>query len=161
MGTYRPPLIGRWFFVVGFGILGVASVFLVPSVIADPDADAGSAASYLAFWFVALAWNGYWWLFRIAFSLTLGDGVLAWEAPLRRGHVALPDLVAFRPMRFVPNVVVIEPRTGRKVLVLPGKGLARFAAALAAASPTSDVRVGPWTSTLDRFPGPSGWRPAP
>jgi hypothetical protein len=58
-----------------------------------------SVAPFVLFWFVALAWNAYWWLYRIAFSVTVRDDTLAWEAPLPVSRIQeqLPGRTGWRP----------------------------------------------------------------
>jgi hypothetical protein len=155
MATYRPALIGRWFFFMLFGVLGLATVVVVVLAITG---DEGFSVPFVLFWLVALGWNAYWWLFRIVYSLTLRDGALEWEAPLRRGRIPTTDLTAFRPMTLLPNVVVIKHAGGRALLVMPGKGISDLAAALRQARPDLDIRVGPVGRMGDRMPGPSAWR---
>ena len=100
MGTYRPALIGHWFFFMLFGVFGVATVVLIVQALTG---DERFSVPFLLFWLFALGWNAYWWLFRVAYSLALRDGVLEWEAPLRRGHIATAALTAFRPLKLLPT----------------------------------------------------------
>jgi hypothetical protein len=155
MGTYRPAFIGRWFFFVLFGVLGIATVRLIVSVITG---DESYSDPLVVFWLFALCWNAYWWLFRIVYSLTLRNGALEWEAPLRRGRIPITDLTAFCPMRLLPTVVAIKHTGGRSLLVMPGKGIADLAAAVRRSRPDLDIRVGAGGWIQERMPGPSAWR---
>jgi len=155
MGTYRPALIGRWFFLMLFGLFAAMAVVLIVLAITGDD---GPSAPFLLFWLVALGWNAYWWLFRVAFSLTVSNGALEWEAPLRRGRVPITELTAFRPMKLLPNVLVIKHTGGRPLLVMPGKGIADLATAIAGSRPDLEVRVGSMGWVQRRMPGPSAWR---
>ena len=155
MGTYRPALIDRWFFLMLFGLLvAMAVVFIVLAITGDD----GPSAPFLLFWLFALGWNAYWWLFRVAFSLTIGNGVLEWEAPLRRGRIPVTELTAFRPMKLLPNVVLISHTGGRPLLVMPRKGIVDLASAIGRSRPDLEVRVGPKGRMQQRMPGPSAWR---
>lgn len=154
MGTYRPALVGRWFFLVLFGVFGIVAVALLVSLTGDDR----PPVSFVLFWLFALGWNAYWWLFRVAYSLTLREGILEWEAPARRGAIPTTDLTAFRPMTLLPNVIVIKHRGGRPLLVMPGKGIADLAAELRDVRPGLDVRVGRIGTMTTWMPGPSAWR---
>lgn len=155
MGTYRPAFVGRWFFLMLFGMFGVAAVMLLVQVARGEES---LTDPVVLFWFAALAWNAYWWLFRVVYSLKLRDGVLEWEAPLRRGRIPVTDLTALRPMRLLPNVIVVRHRGGQPLLVLPAKGMADFAAEVRRSRPDLAVRIGPVGWLQQRIPGPSAWR---
>ena len=138
-----------------FAVFGLATVVLI---VEGMTGSGGFSSPFVLFWLFALGWNAYWWLFRVAYSVTLRDGVLAWEAPLRRGRIATSALRAFRPMKLLPNVIVIKHAGGQPLLVMPGKGIADLAAALRETRPDLDVRVGPAGRMHEWMPGPSAWR---
>jgi hypothetical protein len=154
MGTYRPAFIGRSFFFLLFGAFGVATVVLLVLMLTG---DESPTDPFVLFWLFALGWNAYWWLFRVVYSLTLRNGALEWEAPLRRGRIATTDLTAFRPMRLLPNVVVVKHTGGRPLLVLAGKGMADLAAELRRSRPDLEVRIGAVGRIQQRMPGRSAW----
>src|SRR5262245_39955645 len=155
MGTYRPVFIGRGCFLAIFGALGLATVALIVM------AATGESISlpFVLFWIVAFAWNAYWWLFRVVFSLTLRDGDLEWEAPLRRGRIPTDDVTSLGPAALVPSLLLLKHAGGGpSLLVVQGKGFADFASALLEARPDLDVRAGALGRMADRGPGPSAWR---
>lgn len=155
MGTYRSAGVGPWFFFVIFGLLGVGAVVVVVQAAAGGE---GPPLTSVVFGLLAYGWNAYWWLLRIAYGVTVRDGALGWEAPLRSGRIPTADVTAFRPMRFLPSVIVIRHAAGHPVIVLPRKGIGGLAAALRDVRPDLDVRIGGWGWLAERLPGPSAWR---
>ena len=76
-------------------MLGMFGFFLVVGValLASPDDGAGGPPGwFMALWVGALAWNAYWWLFRVAYVLELSDTELRWRAPLAHGTVPVRAL---------------------------------------------------------------------
>jgi hypothetical protein len=155
VGTYRSAGVGRWFYFLIFGLLGVGAVVVVVQAAAGGE---GPSLASVVLGLLAYVWNAYWWLLRIASGVTLRDGVLEWEAPLRTARIASADVTAFRPVRLVPQLIVIRHRGGRPVIVLSRKGIGGLAAALRDVRPDLDVRIGGWGWLAERLPGLSAWR---
>jgi hypothetical protein len=154
MGSYR-TLMGTGGVLLSFGAFSVAVAALTVGMFSAGGPPVGLV---LTFWFI-FGWCAYWWLLRISCSLTLRDGGLEWEAPLRRGRVATTDLTAFRPMSLYPGVVVIEHRGGQSLLVRSGCGINEFAAAVREVRPDLDVSVGRSARLFNTRLGPSNWYP--
>ncbi len=142
---------GKWFVFVTFGVFAVAAIVLVGTTVqGGPDAP---PAGFVVLWLGVLAWNAYWWLFRIVSELRLDGDYLWWSTPLRSGHIPLRDLVEIRPQRFATNVEVFKIRGAPSVVVLATKGLQEFTAEIAARRPDLPIRFG-WQARLaERMPG--------
>ena len=155
MASFRPPFVSRPFFIVLFGALGLAAVALI---VLAATGDGSISLPFVLLGIVAIAWNAYWWLFRVAFSLTLRDGAVEWETPLRRGRIPTDDLTSLGPTALVPSLLLLKHTGGPSLLVVQGKGFGEFAAVLRQARPDLDVRAGSLGRMADRMPGPSAWR---
>lgn len=155
MTEFHRPLV-KWLIVALFVIFAVAGLALVAATLGE--GAEGPPLAFTVLWLAALAWNAYWWLFRIATAFRLDGDALHWEAPLRSGAIPLSGLGAVRPMSFASNVAVFEHTTGRPVLIIVKKGLGAFLDELSAARPDLPVRLG-WQGRLaERMPGWSRWR---
>ena len=87
---YRPILGGRLLIDVVFLAFSAAAVLLVATTLAG--SDNAPPALFTALWLAALAWNAYWWLFRIAAELVLDPDVLTALSPLRVRKVWCDEL---------------------------------------------------------------------
>jgi hypothetical protein len=134
-----------------FAVVGV--VVLVAAVVAS-----SGPSLFALVWVLGVIWNGYWFLFRIAYRLDLTESSLAWRTPLRSGTIALIDLVEMRPSRFGSSAEVLRSSDGSKVLVMVRKGFVDFMAEVQAAGPHVEARVGTFAKIGERLPGPRGFR---
>lgn len=150
---YQPMPGGKFLVLAMFGVFGVAAVFLATASLSG--GDGAPPPLFTAFWLAALAWNGYWFLFRFAVRLTLhADSIIA-EMPLGRRVVPVNEIVAIRPMKLASNAAVFEVSDQRPVLTLATKGFREFAAAVVAVRPELPMRLG-WQARLAaRMPGRS------
>jgi hypothetical protein len=142
-------------------ILGMFVLFAVVGVVvvvAGVVASSGPPLFFALVWVLVVIWNGYWFLFRIAYRLDLTESSLAWRTPLRSGTIALIDLVEMRPSRFGSSAEVLRLSDGSKVLVMVRKGFVDFMAEVQAAAPHVEARVGTFAKIGERLPGPRGFR---
>jgi len=109
-------------------------------------------------WIAIAAWNGYWFLFRVAYRLNVDHDVLLWSAPLRGGTVPLADIQELRPFRLGSSVEVISQISGPPILVWARKGLRDFADDLCAEAPHIRARFGWYAKLAERLPGPRGFK---
>ena len=156
MGTYQPAF-GRGALLALFGLLTTTGVI----VVAVDLIEGGGLWGFDAVFMAILVWNGYWWLLRIASSLSVGPDGVRWVAPLRSGEMAGSDLVSVRSVSWLPgSFVAIRGRTGRSILVIPQKGFGDFLSELRSQFPHVDVRIGRMSTLRERLPGHSAWNPA-
>lgn len=138
----------------GVGILGMLSLFAVASVfliVAAVAVHPGPPWFLVVVWCVALGWNAYRFLLRIAYRVQLTPQALRWAAPLRRGEVPLARVRRTRPSRLGSSVQVIEVEGGRPVLVAAGRGIIEFGQELGLLAPHADAEF----SLLQRLAGRS------
>jgi hypothetical protein len=146
-GSYRFLTIALF---VCFGVVAVALV-----VVAPWGRSGGPAVAFTCVWIALMGWTAHWFLFRVAYELELDGDRLRWRAPLRSGEVALADLTRVSTRG---NVGVIAGARHQRVMVLARKGLTGFTAALVAARPDLEVRIGLQVRLAERLPGRSGFR---
>ena len=158
VATYRMLRYWPAALFAGFAILGVGGVVVVVVSVSGHD---GPPTWFVGLWLLALAWNGYWWLFRIAYRLDLTQTDLAWRAPLRQGSLRTADLVEMRPYVFGSSIEVIVPSEGAKVLVLVRKGFVDFMREVETVAPQVRTRVGLYAKLSERLPGARGYSRRP
>ncbi len=90
MGTYQPAF-GRGAVLVLFGLLAASVVIAVAVDLIEGRLSWGFDGVFVA----ALVWNGYWWLLRIASSLSVSPDGVRWVAPAS-GHVVGSVLLSSR-----------------------------------------------------------------
>lgn len=112
---------------------------------------------FVVLWVATLFWNGYWWSFRIAYSLKLDGQLLQWRAPLRSGQVFAREVVELRPFKAGSNIEVLELSSGSSLLVFVRKGFRDFTEALAHQQPELPVRFGLQARIAERLPGRGGF----
>jgi hypothetical protein len=139
-------------------IFAVLSVAAVGISVASVWSKVGPPLWFVVLWLLALVWNGYWFLVRIAYRLDLSDTELLWRTPLRNGAIELADLVEMRPYRLGLSIEVLQLADGSKVLVIVRKGFIDFTKEVNNAAPHVPVRVGAFAKIGDRLPGPRGFR---
>lgn len=83
-----PFMVGILVVMLVFGLLFSARIF----------EDGGWVGGvFMAAWFAALAWNLYWWLFRVAYRLELRGEMLYWRAPFARGSLSVQAITGVTP----------------------------------------------------------------
>lgn len=82
--SWSTPVIWLLFMPAILGVLTIGGVSILVQTLSG---NAGPSLFFLVFWFAALGWNIYWWLFRIAYRVELVGDTLYWWAPLSRGEV--------------------------------------------------------------------------
>ena len=139
--------IGRAVILPLFGVFVViASVMVVSSLTAE----GGPAWVLVAFWLLALAWNAYWWLLRLAVELRFeSDDLLVWSTPLRTRRIPLSAITKVRPVRVSSNLEALEHTQGRPVVFITGNGLQGFFDELAQRRPDLEIRLG-WEARVSR-----------
>jgi hypothetical protein len=129
--VYRPVRGARWLVAAISAGLTVAAVGIV-SLTARGE---GPPAAFVALWLAALAWNAYWWLFRVCIEVRVEGPSVGWATPVRRGTAPLDDVVRVRPSRVSRQLAVIELRDRRALLVPVRYGYAGVEAAIRAGAP--------------------------
>jgi hypothetical protein len=118
--------------VVLFGAIVV--VFVLGSLRGD-----GPPVWFLVFWLGALAWNAYWWLFRICSEVAVDDSTLSWSAALQRGSAPMSDVRRLRKSRASRQMAVIELQ-GRRPLIVPVRyGFSDLQNAISAGAPLATI----------------------
>jgi hypothetical protein len=82
--TWPTPAAWVPFVLFIHGVLLFAGAFIFVRILAG---QAGPPLLLMAFWFAALGWNIYWWLFRVAYRVHLVGGTLHWRAPFNAGSM--------------------------------------------------------------------------
>ncbi|MGH2719223.1 MAG: hypothetical protein ACRDJU_11660 [Actinomycetota bacterium] len=154
------PACYRMYRLYRFQVLSSLAIGIVIAIGLFAGQNTGKAAPiwFVVVWVVALIWNGYWWSFRIAYSLKLDGEQLMWRAPLRTGLVSSGEVVRLRPFKGGSNIEVLEVASGSPVLVFVRKGFKDFTEALTTEHPELPVRLGLQARIAERFPGRSGFR---
>jgi hypothetical protein len=134
-----------------FGMFGIVAIVLIIGTLAG--GDNAPPAAFTVLWLCALAWNGYWWLFRIATELRIDGLELSWSSPLRSGRVSFGQLIEIRPMRFASNVEIFKVQGGQSIIVMATKGLRAFTDEISRRRPDLPVRLGWHARLAERLPG--------
>jgi hypothetical protein len=142
------------------GTFAACAVVGVTTLVVSLSFSFGPPAWFAALWLLAVIWNAYWFLLRIAYRLDLSEADLSWRTPLRSGTIALADLVEMRPSRMGSTVEVLSLSDGSKVLVMVRKGFVDFATEIQQIAPHLQVRIGLYAKIGERLPGPRGFRPS-
>lgn len=143
----------RWWrvqLVALFATFGVVGVGLAMFALID---GRGAPVFFWVLWALALAWNGYWFLWRVPLDVELTGGLLRWRAPLRSGELALDAVDRARPMRGSPEIEVICGADGTKIPVVLRREILPLFEALEAVRPGLDVRISERAGTARRMPG--------
>jgi len=135
---YRPMPGGPWFPLVILGFFGVFAVGMVFSLLAG----SGPPAWFAVIWLAALAWNAYWFLWRLATDLWLDGNTLHWKAPFRSGSVDVSAIEEIRPRRMAGNVEMIRLSEGRPILTMATRGIEELNSDIVRLHPGLPVRVG-------------------
>lgn len=111
--------------------------------------------AFLALWIACMSWGGYWWLWRVAAELIVGDGSIVSFSPFRTRRVAIDAIVGIRPRRLGPYVVIIEIKDERPIITHVAKGIRELTDELARLRPGLPVRLGWRARLVEHRPGRS------
>jgi hypothetical protein len=153
--SYSMPAGMRWFTLIGFAgflAISVALPFL------PFQRDDGPPVWFIAVWYFALVWNGYWFLFRLCYRIELDGGVLRWFTPLRHGAIALSDLVSIGSNPLMYQIAAFRPKNGQRIVVQVRNGLKEFVDEVKAQAPEVVVRPAISWSATRIFSITSGFR---
>lgn len=136
------------------GLMLVASPFAAAAIISK---EGPSALVLLAAWIAALAWNAYWWLFRIAYRLELRGETLHWRAPLAGGSIPVGSITGVGPFLGLSNQAPTIRAMGHRSVPLFAYGdLSSFLARLHVANAAVPDRVRGLGGVYDRMTGDGG-----
>lgn len=164
LGYFRRPrdemsLMARYRMYTLYGRQILATFTLTVVILATAfSGTGGPPIAFIALWIAIAIWNGYWFLFRIAYHLEVNDQTLRWRAPFRQGTVSLLDISELRPSRFGSNIELFELASGTRSLVFVRKGFRAFADELVELRPGLPVRLGLQARLFERMPGWTGFR---
>jgi len=128
MGTHVSRL-SRPMLLALFAVFGLVSIGLIANLALG---DSPPPTPFVLLWLAVGGWNAYWFLWRVAVTLSLTDGVVEWETVLRRGSFPLSAITSIGPSF---GMTVIRHATGQSLLVLPQSGLDAFLEEVAQARP--------------------------
>src|SRR4051812_26839451 len=154
--TYRMYALWRVQILAMFAIFGVAAVALVVAALSGGNGSPPLVLSLL--WSAIAVWNGYWFLWRVAYQLELDHEQLRWWAPLRRGVIPLAELQELKPFLLGSSVEVFRSSAQPDVLVFVRRGLKDFAGVIKERAPHVAIRFGIYARIAERLPGPRGFR---
>ena len=155
--TFEPRRFYRFQVLGMFSLFAVVAVWLVAMVATG--AKNGPPVLFVAFWVLAALWNGYWFLFRICYRISLEEASLRWDAPAAHGVVALDALRDVRPSRLGPTVAVIRADGSRPILVWQTKGFRDLLRAMQAQAPQLATTDNWYSRLVERLPGRNGFNP--
>jgi hypothetical protein len=155
--TFEPRRFYRFQALGMFSLFAVVAVWLVAMVATG--AKNGPPVLFVAFWVLAAVWNGYWFLFRICYRISLEEASLRWDAPAAHGVVALDALRDVRPSRLGPTVAVIRADGSRPILVWQTKGFRDLLQAMQAQAPQLATTDNWYSRLVERLPGRNGFNP--
>lgn len=140
-----PFMVGILVVMLVFGLLFSARIF----------EDGGWVGGvFMAAWFAALAWNLYWWLFRVAYRLELRGEMLYWRAPFARGSFSVQAITGVTPFFGTTNrMPTIRSVGSRMVPVFAYGDLSSFLARLNVINTTVPDRVRGFAGHYDKVTG--------
>lgn len=145
----------RWWrpFVVGImAVMLMASPIVAVKIIA---AEGPLGLVFMAALFGALAWNVYWWCFRIAHRLELRDETLHWRALFAGGSIPVASITGVGRFLGLSNQVPTIRAVGhRSVPVFAYGDLSSFLAGLNTVNTAVPDRVRGFGGLYDRITGP-------
>jgi hypothetical protein len=148
--TYR--LVG--YRVLAFAVFGPMACVAVLLVLSLPGTTDPRLAAFIAFWLGVLAWNFYWFFFRVAYEVGVTDAsTLRWrtiaassEAPLIRiKSINAP----FRSLAAGFRRISIDGQ--RSPLLIGVSGVGEVIAMIATARPDIPIQTGWLDRTYERF----------
>lgn len=144
----------RWWLPFMVGILVVMLVLgsLVSVKIIENEGLAG--AVFMTAWYTALAWNLYWWLFRVAYRLELRGDTLYWRAPFAQGRLSVQSISGVTPFMGTTNQMPTIRAVGhRNVPVFAYGDLSSFLARLNVINTAIPDRVRGFAGVYDKVTG--------
>ncbi|MGR2751923.1 hypothetical protein [Agromyces arachidis] len=116
--------------VLGFLVLGGA-------IVSGRVAERGDAfgIAFVVAWWAILAWNVYWFIFRVAYRLELRGETLHWRAPLARGELPARSITAVSVPKGQSPMVTIRSAGRRSVPVFGHRSLSSVLQPLHAINP--------------------------
>ena len=151
---YKPMAGGRALNALFFTPFAIVSVFLIIKTIGG-DNDAPPILFTLV-WLAGVGWNAYWWLFRIASEIALDPPRLTAKCPFQKRTVPLHEIMAIRPMRVAPNLVIFVIHGQRPIITMVVKGFREFTEEIQRIRPDLPIRLGKWTKLTEALPGRYG-----
>jgi hypothetical protein len=126
MGRYSYTTGNRWILLLVFAAFIVFGAVFIVLAITRPD---GPPLLFVLAWIAILAWNGYWFLWRLSYRIQADGDRLLWTTPLRTGEARVGDVAAVRA-GWLGQMMVVELRDGETLMSLNRKGVSEFAEAL-------------------------------
>ncbi|GAA1964563.1 hypothetical protein [Agromyces allii] len=141
---WRPFMIGILVLLLVFGAL------VAPRVVSE----GWQAMVFMTVWFAALAWNLYWWLFRIPYRLEVRGETLYWRAPFARGDLPVPSIIDVGPFLGLSYQITVIRAVGHRSVPLFACGdLSWLFARLSAINSAVPARVPGFAGAYDRLSG--------
>lgn len=144
----------RWFLpgaVLALSVLLVFGPIISVSIIRR---EGWPGALFMAAWFGALAWNVYWWMFRVAYRLELEGDELRWRAPLARGRLSVSSITGVSPFMGVGNQMLSIQAAGlRSVQVFAYGDLSSFLARMSPMNPAVPAHIAGFAGVYDGVSG--------
>jgi hypothetical protein len=132
---YRPMPWMRRMLPLGFLLFAAVAVVIVLGA----SRHQGPPVGFLVFWFGALGWNAYWWLFRMCTEMKVEGPTLSWSTALRHGTAPMSDVRRMRKSRMGRQLAVIELQGRRPLLVPVRYGFSDLQNALSAGAPQAAI----------------------
>jgi len=146
---YRNPM--WWIAPFNMTILVVVAVALLPVSLVGGEPPIG----FTLFWVGAVAWNAYWFLFRIGYQVEVDGQVVTWRTPLRRRTADLNRLTGVGSLWMGFSRLTVDGERSLFMMTL-GPGWVTFLQALAQAHPTATFPPTALDRLGARWPG-AGW----
>jgi hypothetical protein len=116
--VYRPFPGGRLLPTVVAGVFVLIFIAGAVSLVVSLVRGHGPPLWFTVLWLAAAAWNGYWWLGRIALEVRLDEGGLSWTTLVRNDHAELSEVQSVRPSRITSQVGLVA-LAQRRALPVP------------------------------------------
>jgi len=148
--TYRLVMF-RPVAITVFSVLSLVAVALIREVFSSHDP---ILVVFIVLWLAALVWNGYWFLFRIAYEIGVIDGsTLRWRTMLAT-HEALLTRVKgvktpFGPFGAGRRMIIVEGATSP--MLLASRGFDEVAAMIARHRPDLSISTSWYDRAAVRF----------
>jgi len=112
--SWSTPAVWVPFLLFILGVLLFSGAFIVVRILAG---QSGPPLLFMVFWFAALGWNIYWWLFRVAYRVDLVGDSLHWRAPLNRGIMPVAAIESVGPFFGSRSTCVLRGSGHQSVMV--------------------------------------------
>ena len=142
-----------------FSVLSLVAIALIRELVSSHDP---ILVVFMVLWLAALVWNGYWFLFRIAFEICVVDGsTLRWRTMTSSYEARLDRMTGVMSPwgRFGNTLRRIAVEGGPSPLLIPAPGISDVIAAVVAFRPEVPVKSSWLDRSAERFAGRSVyWR---